>query len=379
MQEIKGEIERVWNAVKDLEFPNKKSESTLLEEAEMRTIIAIREALNATPPRIGYLDPTSEWSIWHALTQIKGILPIPTSEINFDTANQHRPLFDNEFRKLLDRETRLLVTYRVLSAIKHASIFEIEKMDETIDDLNRKIARIYEIGLDLEELQDDINFAQQKEEIIYTDKFKVPPTLLRCWPVYRATYPAHLKHIPISSWSDTVEKGTKRIKVSYEGDSKFPVISFQAHLFAGCKGKVVYYVKSLDLPATKVQLERQIRWRDILIEERRGLLETSKGQKQKVEERRSDLFTIAHAHRQVSSMMNHTREGQIKEYKKLVIRLWNTSGDGQTGIRQIDNFLLEFKEYRRSTKYNREPGSLTIGDISRLASYARAWLERDDL
>jgi hypothetical protein len=379
MQEIRGEIQKLWKTVEDVEISSKESELTILSETEMNTIIAIREALNAEPPRIDYLDPTSEWSVWQMRKQITRILPIPTSEIKFDTANRHRPLFDNEMRKLLDQETKLLVTYRMLSAIEGESIFEIETKDETIKDLNRKTARINEIELELQELEDEINLTQQKEEILYTDKFKVAVQFFQWWPVYRTTYPSHLKHIPISSWKDTVERGRKRIDVSYEGDSKFPVISFQADLFAECRGKVDFYAKGLDVPATKAQFERCLRWRDILVEERDNLVETSRSQKQEVEERRSNLFTIARAYKQVLSMMNNTRGEQMKNYEKLLIRLWNSSVDCQTGIREVDDFLLVVKEYRRIMQQNLKPGQLTIGDISKLASYARGWLERDDL
>jgi energy-coupling factor transporter ATP-binding protein EcfA2 len=379
MQEIRGEIERIWKAVEDVEIPSEESESTSLGKAEMRTIIAIREALNAEPPRIGYLDPTSEWSIQHMRKEITGILAIPNSEIKFDTVNRYRPLFDNEMRKLLDRETRLLVTYKVLSEIEGDSIFDITKTNETIKDLDREKERINEIGLELQRLQDEINSTQQKEEILYTDKFNVPVQFFHWWPVYQATYLSQLRLIPISSWKDTVERGTKRINVTYEGDSEFPVISFQAEFFVPCRGKVEFYAKSLDIPARKAEFRRNLRWCDILVQERDNLIGTTKTQQQEVDERRLDLFTIARAHKQVSSMMNNTRGELMNKYKKLVIRLWNPSAGRPTRISQVDEFLFALEEYHRSLEDNLKPGSLTIGNISKLVSYARAWLETDVL
>jgi hypothetical protein len=375
MKEISSEIQRIWQTVKDVEIPFEISKSTLFSELERRTIITLREALIAKPPRIGYLDPTSEWSIWQMCKRIRKIPPIPTSEIKVDAANKYRPLFDNEMRKLLDREMRLLVTYRVLSEIEPESIFEIEK---TVKDMNHKTTRINQIELELKRLEDDINLTRRKEEILYTDQFHCPVEFFPWSSVYRAICPSHLRHIPISSWKDTVEKGTERINVSYEGDLRFPVISFDANLLVSCRGKVDFYAKGLDIPAVKVQLERNLRWRDILVEERGKLLETPKSKKQEIEERKSDLFTIARACGQVASMMNNTWEEQMKEYQKLVMGLWNTSAGRPTGIRQVDEFLVAFEEYLRA-KDNRKRRAMTIEDISKLASYARAWLESNGL
>jgi hypothetical protein len=278
-------------------------------------------------------------------------------------------LFDDSLRKLLDRETLLLVTHQVFSEIEPESIFEMETTGET--------ARINEIGLKVEALDDDINSTRQKEEIVYTERFYISVELFRWWPEHRVTYPPHLRQIPISSWKDVTERGTRRIGVYGEGQPEFPVIVFQADLWIPCRGKVDFYAKSSDIPATKSQLERQERWRYILVRERESLIEISRGQKQEVEERKANLFIIARAHKQVPSMMNSTRRGQINEYEQLVIRLWSSSASRPSGIRQVDDFLFALREYRRFAEDNLKLRPLTIGDISRLASYARAWLARN--
>jgi hypothetical protein len=110
-----------------------------------RAINAIHEALNAEPHRIGYLDPTSEWSIRHISRQITGIHSIPISKMKLSQENKPRPMFDNDLRKLLDQEILNLVTYRMLQEIESEQMFEVEKINETIKDLNHKAVRIQEI------------------------------------------------------------------------------------------------------------------------------------------------------------------------------------------------------------------------------------------
>jgi hypothetical protein len=52
-----------------------------------------------------------------------------------------------------------------------------------------------------------------------------------------------------------------------------------------CSGKVDFYTKNRNLPATKAELQRQERSCDILIGEGENLIETSKSQKEELEER----------------------------------------------------------------------------------------------
>jgi hypothetical protein len=198
----------------------------------------------------------------------------------------------------------LLVTYRRLLEIESESVFEVEKTDETIKDLNHRAARIQEIEAELRVLDEDINLTGQKEEIVYTE------------------------------------------------------------------GK--------DIPAMKAELERQERLRDILVQDRASLIETSKRQKQELEERRAGLVAIANAQEQILLAMNETRKEQLNEYEKLVIRLLGHAVSRPTGILQVDDFLLALREYRQFQEANLKPRPLTIGDISRLASYARACLERNE-
>jgi hypothetical protein len=287
-------------------------------------------------------------------------------------------LFDDELRKLLDRETLFLVTYRMLSEIEPESILEFENTDETMAEVNHTRSRINEIELELQGLKDHFNLSREKEEILYTERFDIPPTLFSWWPVHKVTCPSHLRHIPISSWKDVVERGTQRTNVYYQGRSKFPVLEFQADLWSPCRGKVEFYAKSTDIPAMKAQLEREQRWHDILVQEHDNLVEQSKGKIQEVEERTADLFAIARAQEQVLSLMNKTRRAQLDEYEKLVILLWNPSISRPTEVRQVDDFLIGLREYRRFEEANRKPRPVTIGDISRLASYVRAWMERKD-
>jgi hypothetical protein len=67
----------------------------------------------------------------------------------------------------------------------------------------------------------------------------------------------------------------------------------------------------------------------------------------------------------MSSTIIETRREQVNEYEKLVIRLWNSSASRPTDGRQIDDFLLAIREYRRFEENHPKPRLLTLGDISR--------------
>jgi GTPase SAR1 family protein len=372
MQDLKGQIERIWRVV-----TNVKDEERLLDEAEITTLDAIHRALNAEPPRIGYLDPTSRWSAQHAAEKIKGMSAIPISEIKLGTENRHRPLFDNNLWQTLARETLLLVTHRVLSEIRPELISDTNKKNDLVSDLNHISTRIQDTDRAIQKLDRKINSTRTNSEIIWTDRFD-----LRSWfflrREYRATYHSDLKHIPISYWKDTVALGTRRIDVYYQGNPMLPVIQYRSDRGVPCKGKVDFYVRSIDIPAVKEQLEEQEQWRGFLVRERERLTRQLKGQAQEIEERKADLTTIARAQADVSLVMTSTRREQIDEYEELVIRLWSPLASRPAGIHQVDQFLLALRDYRRFEKEYVNPRYHTVGALPRVLNYALAWLEKRD-
>jgi hypothetical protein len=123
LQEIRMELENAWNGVKDIKPPARKSEPILIRAAQKTTIAAMREASLAQPCRIGYLDPTSEWSIEQSVDQIKRVPPIPVSNMRFGRDNRHRPIFETGLRMRLQRELTFFLKYLRLRLADIPSIF----------------------------------------------------------------------------------------------------------------------------------------------------------------------------------------------------------------------------------------------------------------
>jgi hypothetical protein len=92
-----------------------------------------------------------------------------------------------------------LVPCRVPPEIESESIFEVEKTDPT---------RIKEIERTIPALESDLNLIWQKEEILYTARFDVCKDLLHWSPNNAVVCPAHLRQIPVSFWSNGLERGT---------------------------------------------------------------------------------------------------------------------------------------------------------------------------
>jgi hypothetical protein len=237
LEEMRIDIESAWDNVKDTEVPTDESEPAIIKIFQKSTIIAIREAFNSE--RVGYIDPTSQWSIQQICDRIPQISPIPVLRMKFGLENQYRSIFEDDLRKLCQRETRFMFTYMLLKPIDPESILDVLDFDDTQEYLEQRRVRINSIEDEVQTMQNHIDSVSSQIQIVYTKSFCASWNFWHWFRTYTVVYPSELRHIPVLFWTKDLERATYLCGVDHSDNP--PILRFAAEIWKNCEGRVFYH------------------------------------------------------------------------------------------------------------------------------------------
>jgi hypothetical protein len=261
-------------------------------------INSLAKARASTPSRIGYIDPTSTWSVNQVMTQIMGVPPINVDRLKFREASEHRAIFDKYIEQLLVPETRLLAFYPFFASYNVNSIISCTLSSVGVAD-NLTTVDMSMIERERSRLQREIDGMTGKPVLRYHDRIRWSPSLFRWRWTHYTRYPSWKWDIPYRRYEWDLARGNL---IGVDNDHTLQIcLKFRSNWFEACEADVRFWINSEDVPSTK-----------LMIDDRKAQINALQSG--------ADLVKV---HSDILSQMEvRRRDGRYNPLKQIVRALW---------------------------------------------------------
>jgi hypothetical protein len=348
----------------------------LLEtECEFKAASGILASSDAK--RVGYIDPTSNWSIRDLRKQLAALPPIPLSKMYVGIENPDLLVFKDFFETdVLPQETSLLKYYMKLACYNRCSIDHPQLVADvksgkiaqvkSVEEMAARKNRIQKAKQDLNKKIKDIEGVECE---LWRDDFCEPYGIFLWWRYHRTELPSQYRTICYRKVVENLGPATSRERVIREVAPSFEVI-YVSKAGYNCRGTVQLMIQKQDRPGDAQAIQRYQNEIEDLNAELAGLESDSNTIGQMLD----GINAIAQAHDDITAKFDARKQVNFHNtLETIIINLRNWDGTNPVGAAAVDDFCLLLYKFRQRKSRGLLSMRFSGAKIRGLAPKARIW------